>query len=1393
MTDAIKPDVRARLESLAAAWSEHLLTPPREDPLLNWNSKTTIPLPVYIETVPDSSGSPRLPLLEGRLDGPVTLDEMLGRYEPKYVDTVAEIVRKAHVQSQATGSTSLFLGIGMAEWQEGDHLFTAPVLLQPLTTFQLAAPKVAAVKGKKPRGQKGPSSLAGYALQCDPLPIVNPALVRYLTDVKGLPRDVAHVDVVRLAGSRIDSFFVEADWHGLHFAQLADSPLLRDLQNLDALERSRLVRLLARDPDVIEDFGRRWAQSPFEKDEGEPPPPNRFLVVDADSSQARAIDAILEGHSISLEGPPGTGKSQTIVNLIATLVGHGKRILFVAEKETALSVVLARLRQVQLGDLALLVAGPQPTKRQGAWKALEERREQLTRSSDIPVSEPTKELVLAADRAEDDLVRHLELMTAPRSPGGRSIAHLLHSLGTSPASPWQADLDLIETPRLLLIDQATDDLGRGFLVPRALIQKLVTVDPREGSWLATCWKEHRWCLSPWAERAEQVAQAREDLATAIEEVDSAQAWLPPLTREVVSRDGRVIPRLLALHEAAGVQTPSQRALLLQDLSPWLDGHKQLLGRKQRDRAAADAASREFGTDDPEQLRRRRELATELEGYLESIGTPNPLPLDQRWSRLSEALTARQAAQQVLSDLVGDDISAAAEVTPDELAWWSRNESRVSMVARVIDAGLGPELRHIARLSADNDATWPEIVEPLTLHWYASLLDQHRNADGLLRNFSSSDLRYGLDKYAEYDSQRVRSAPALVLRQHRNAFEETRRAPGAITAMTRLQDMTKLNQDMRSVFESDRQLFDLCTSISPCWAMSPVTISSTLPLDPDLFDVVIFDEASQLLPESAVPALLRARQVVVVGDSQQMPPAKPKPRVGGQQATQEEETYESILEALPLGDAKMRLAWHYRSLDERLIAFCNEHMYKGSMVTFPSRTDPVALELRTAATTADEVDIAVDWIAEHFRLHPDEPLGIITSSDEAIPPLDAAIKEAQRLDPEGPISRFVRSDDPETGGFLKAMKDIQGDERAAIMFVLGLGRKVAGGEIQNAFGAISYTSGTRRLNVALSRAAKRMYVTSSFDPAEYTRITNDGVRMLIDFLQYAKDQGTSLKTRSESTAAAPPPSATGCVWLDDLAARLHARGVPVVANFGEGAAVELALMDPAEPAMPVLAVETDRLATAKPGTPRDRFRLRPARLRHLNWRVEYVWALEWVENPDAIVASLYSSWESACAERRSHEAEENARRGWDEEPIDGALADIVTTDVDDELHPHSRDEVESPDSPDSSDPTTTVDPEPATDPGLITPDVRVAPDKPRPSKPESRFDGAARKAKVAERKELNAELAKWLREHGMQPNGEAWQLAKAGVRDLDQLRAAAGRDKAAREAKRRSSGDTGDGQ
>ncbi|WP_237225482.1 DUF4011 domain-containing protein [Rubinisphaera sp. JC750] len=428
-------------------------------------------------------------------------------------------------------------------------------------------------------------------------------------------------------------------------------------------------------------------------------------------------------------------------------------------------------------------------------------------------------------------------------------------------------------------------------------------------------------------------------------------------------------------------------------------------------------------------------------------------------------------------------------------------------------------------------------------------------------------------------------------------------------------------------------------LKPCIMMSPLSVSTFLNTDLLRFDLVIFDEASQVFPWDALGAVYRGQQLIVAGDDKQLPPTNFFSRADAETDEDEEDIsdYESILSLCKsIGMPNQRLRWHYRSRREPLIAFSNRHFYDGELVTFPSiydaRGDGVRLEYVPDGRWMDsknlkEAERIVEMIVEHVRTRPDKSLGVIALNRSQQKTIEDSLYDLRRQDPEidalfdsgnyfGNVAERL---------FVKNLENVQGDERDVIFLSMGFGYNDAGKFLKN-FGPIIRPNGERRLNVAVTRAREELVFVSSVRSSDMdlSGSKSEGAHLLKAYLSYAEKGVDTLGHAIDEFSAEMDSPFEG-----EVAAALIRRGFEPVPQVGCGGfRIDLALKHPDRPGEFCLAIECDGSTYHSSDTARDRDRIRQSILENLGWQVIRIWSTDWVRDPDRQIERVIDAYEAS---------------------------------------------------------------------------------------------------------------------------------------------------------------------
>ena len=1231
--------------------------------------------------------------------------------DASYKGKLRYLANKARTIVEETGANNLYLAFGMLNWRFNDRELRSPLVLVPVNL------------STKNRGERYTLSLdeAGAStpnyclveklrLSCG---LEIPELANPAEDASGIDL-VATFDAVRQAIARAGLHFRVEETVHLSILQFAKYPLWKDLdESWKELSHNSLVRHLIETP--LERFVDPVSEAPqLDLDAL-----GTTLPIPADSSQLGAVADSVGGRTFVLEGPPGTGKSQTITNLLAHAMASGRRVLFVAEKRAALDVVKKRLEAVGLGELSLDLhdksARPAAVRTQ-IRDALDLR---LTYDQDML---RTQQQTAESSRLTlDGYARKLHATNAAKQ-----------SLYSARSRELAADREVVplEVPQTLLANSSPETFQSLETLFRSLPTKVynaqprpmhawgfIDVVPRGGFDVAAI---HRAAVEFDATLAQldQSGVPIEKLAAA-KDANDIHTWariaaeprfplnlLDALNPAPARSQMHAIEKLAAAITTAGAEwlgtcTPNAMALDVPAIhqAAVAADESSFFGRKKRRRAVL-AMLAEVMAVDPSTvpLKSLSELTGQLNASYDQLADfgrrvgGSPLAMFGRaWNPLiksdSDQLRATIAVLRRLVDLVppapsgqlainirefysstaqGDfapllaklassweQFAAATGVSYAQQSDWAQGSSFIAWWWQTRAA------RHLQ--DPESLTHWAELikhVEPLRgagmLSARAGILNGEISAEDAALAFdygsakSSVAERLDATRLADFDVAAHMRSIARFTSSTKAIREELRRAiPAQLLAERRFDADTSSGQvgglrrqlDRKRGGMSVRALManygDLITRIMPCTLMSPDSVARFFPAGQGIFDIVVFDEASQIRVADAIGAMGRANSVVVVGDSKQMPPTS---FAEASVSSDDDEDYnadavadeESILtECVHALVPQQWLSWHYRSQDEALIAFSNFHYYSGQLASFPAplashsghgislvrvdghfQREGRGKELRTNRVEAERI---VEEIRRRFAASPVEApsVGVITFNAQQRDLIENLLRDAGD-------DRLLQALDEPDGLFVKNLENVQGDERDTILFSVAFSKN-ARGLLPLNFGPLSKPGGERRLNVAITRARREVVLYASFDPSELRaeETSQLGTKHLKAYLEMAK---RGVEALAEDDRRQPVIDR----HRDEIADALRDEGFAVSTDVGlSDFRIDLQIFDPDDSERPLVAVLLDGQEWFGRRTVADRDGLPVDVLQNLmKWPVvERVWMPEWLSRRDQTLQRL----------------------------------------------------------------------------------------------------------------------------------------------------------------------------
>ncbi len=1244
--------------------------------------------------------------------------------DPQLTKQMAHLYNTTRREMEESGANTLYIACGFLKWYRkgctlNDKAYLAPILLLPV---RLTRPSVKA--GFVLRGTDEESRMNMTLLE-----LLKTEFGTRLPELEGdLPTDESGLDVDRIFNAVRAAISNMPGWEVVEGCSLGVFSFTKYLMWKDLSDREDF---LMRNPIVSQIAAEQ--RSAFPVQVGFPDPATLdndveadkvYTPMSSDSSQLSAVLAAARGKNFVLIGPPGTGKSQTITNMIAHCLGHGKTVLFVAEKAAALQVVHKRLKRIGLEEFCLEMHSNKANKKNVLAQFKSAVEAVSAGAADDSWAQSAYSLATLRYKL-NMLPWELHRKHADGTSLYEDVQNMEKYAHLAEFSPMADDLLTCTAERRQAMESAAHQLSRHYAllegVPAACVQAIRFKD---------------YSLSREEKLADAVAAyaavdaAREQLYLRLMEqlgmeADSHRACMPSLLPALQfvaacggedwaallpSRAAATMQKLKALQQQVEVYQQHKAGLTLPYpdsaldnpmLDTWLGETKLLyvswfLPRffgmmRMRKNLRALAVSRNT----PDCLKDLTALVAMREARKAAAavaGLPAHLAKGLDYSAADAAAVA--AAATALKDVLpADEPVLERLLQPGSALLQTAAPARETLAAFAEKSAQWQQCRTtLAELSGGNLAEIPQGLE--VQDWCKTLTEYRRNwrdiviwnscrdavtADGLaalaeamlcggvaaadlenaarvnfsrrriravveateqLCNFSPGIHEGTISDFAEQDARLMKLATTHIRGSLIKRASDISKFGTETAVLQREISKQKAHMPLRKLMGSVPNITRL---LKPCMLMSPLSVAQYLDAATELFDVVIFDEASQIPVWDAIGAIGRGRNAIIVGDPRQMPPTSFFNRAQQQEEDcEQEQDMESILdECLACDIPSLNLSWHYRSKAESLIAFSNANYYESKLTTFPApMAQDCAVRYHYTAGTYEpggskrinrlEAQALVNHVLEQlradgFRYTEATSIGIVTFNAQQQTLIQEMLDEARAADES--LEPFFSEANPEAV-FVKNLENVQGDERGVIYFSTTYGRD-ARGSISMNFGPLNLAGGERRLNVAVTRARCALHVFTSLKPEDIdlTRTKARGAADFRAFLDYARRGAASYLSLLPGAAVASTDA-----LADTIAAELEKLGWQCTRSVGvSDYKVDLAVLHPEREGELLAGIALDGASYATANTARDRDVLRNSVLTSLGWRMLRVWALDWWQNRERSLQNLHAAL-NKCVEQ-----------------------------------------------------------------------------------------------------------------------------------------------------------------
>ena len=945
--------------------------------------------------------------------------------------------------------------------------------------------------------------------------------------------------------------------------------------------------------------------------------PEILNLLKADGSQEEILKEARYRKGLVVHGPPGTGKSQVIVNLITDALNQEKKILIVCQKRAALDVVYQRLESLGLSNHIALVHDEKHDR-----KTLYAKIESVLEKNEIT----SPEAVHLLESASNKLATQEELLN--------SIAEALYEFQDFGFRLY--DLYGKATP----VGDTTQIIDLNDVLPE--LNKDVLEDVSERVYTYAEWYERFGQEDyPLKKRKSLGNLTMKDKLEAVEQLD-----------HIIQRAKNSVDYLNSLdHEKI---TPAYTWLIANKLDKIYldldDGNKRTLqglrlwwwtsvsgksiieelleGEKFKGTSSSEWLKIKKSLVIMHQLgEETKQMADEIEKMKKYM---DDTKVEELKSRISEGDIPLNELDKILEYIHRDF---------EDLQQMDRYWSNCSDIGKKVILKLQDKTKnHISSLPD----YWVDLVKNSAyVHW----IDQTELKYPQVQKISTTEFSRIRESFANLiEEKRELAAQYLLHKLTTNVENSQVKNPKRIRELKHQVGKKRMVWSLRKLVNqfAGEGLVD----IMPVWLASPEIVSSIFPLKEGLFDLVIFDEASQCTVESGIPAVYRAKKLIVAGDEKQLPPFNLFQ--SSFTSDEEEEQYETDESISLLNLAKRRfpekiLQWHYRSIYEELINFSNHAFYNGNVQIAPNVIPfkkPPAIQWNKVngkwINQSNEIEAieVVKTLKDILINQPNMTVGIITFNEKQQTKIMDMIEKTSGEDMEfNAVYNQMMARELDERVFVKNIENVQGDERDIIIFSIGYAKNEEG-KVYNRFGLLNQKGGENRLNVAITRAKEGIIVVSSIEPEELNvaNASQLGPKLLKSYLRYVRAVSNAQIEQINAVIQEINENVHTQIqeqivhfdspFEEQVYKQLKNIGYNVTTQVGmSGYRIDLAIVHPNDSSRYILGIECDGAMYHSSANAKERDVYRQKFLESRGWTIERIWSRNWWKNPTAEIQRI----------------------------------------------------------------------------------------------------------------------------------------------------------------------------